>query len=141
MTVRRAVPEDAAACARIVHGWVTHTQWMPDDVPTLPDFIEMFQNGMPLREMWVSGDPVAAYLSLEAEVALVHGLYSAQPGAGHGKQLLDRVKTGRDRVQLWTHEPNVRAQAFYRREGFEVMERKAEGRGDGVPELRMEWRQ
>ena len=56
-----------------------------------------------------------------------------------GKRLVDHVKTGRDRVQLWTHEPNAAAHRFYHREGFKTVERRAEGRGDGVPELRMEW--
>ena len=42
-------------------------------------------------------------------------------------------------MQLWTHEANVQAHRFYHREGFETVERKAEGRGEGVPELRMEW--
>ena len=52
---------------------------------------------------------------------------------------MDRAKAGRDYLQLNTHEPNHAAQRFYRREGFEVVERLPMG-DDGLPELRMEWR-
>ncbi len=93
-----------------------------------------------MRELWVIGAPVAGYLSFDVEDRLIAGLYTALPGSGHGKALVDAVKEGRDFIHLWTHEPNVQAHRFYHREGFVTVERNAEGRGDGVPELRMEWR-
>ena len=131
---------DAAACAAIVRGWLDATPWMPGGGPSLKELTEAIAEGIPKREFWVIGDPVAGYASVEAEIAHIHGLYTAQPGSGFGKALVDRVKEGRDFVQLWTHEPNTAAHRFYHREGFVTVERKAEGRGDGVPELRMEWR-
>lgn len=136
---RRATIADAPACVAIIRAWVETTDWMPDP-PSDAKLLRAFEVGIPMREFWVSGSPVLAYLSLDPLESLIHGLYSAAPGAGHGKALLDQVKQGRDFLQLWTHEPNTAAQRFYKREGFSVVERKAEGRGDGVPELRMEWR-
>ena len=139
MIPRRATTSDAAGCAVIVHGWITSTAWMPD-APDLGVLVGVFEKGVTIRELWVIGDPVEGYLSLDAAEDLIHGFYTATPGSGHGKVLLDKVKEGRDYLQLWTHEPNTSAHRFYQREGFQIVERKAEGRGDGIPELRMEWR-
>ena len=138
--LRRATPDDAAACAAIVHGWLGGVDWMNTKQPRLDEFTKIFETGIPIREFWVIGDPIAGYLSFKEDENLIAGLYTASPGSGAGKTLLDRVKEGRDFVQLWTHEPNTAAHRFYHREGFVTAERKEEGRGDGVPELRMEWR-
>ena len=140
MTPRRAEVADAAACAGIVRGWLDGLDWMPGGGPSLEQLTEAIAAGIPQREFWVIGDPVAGYLSFNREEELIGGLYTAAPGSGHGKALVDRVKEGRDFVQLWTHEANEAAHRFYHREGFVTVERKAEGRGEGIPELRMEWR-
>ncbi len=65
------------------------------------------------------------------------GLYTARPGSGIGKALMDRVKEERLWVQLWSHAANARAHAFYRREGFVEVGRKDNG-VDGIPDIRME---
>jgi len=92
-----------------------------------------------MREFWVIGDPVAGYLSFDREKDLIAGLYTAHPGSGAGKALVDAAKAGRRFVQLWTHEANTRAHRFYHREGFKTVARNPKG-DDGIPELRMEWR-
>ena len=137
-TQRRATVADARACAEIVSGWLEATAWLKD-VPDLETLVGIFETGIPMREIWVIGDPVAAYMSIEAEISLIHGFYTRHPGSGAGKTLMDHAKSRRDYLQLWTHEPNTPSHRFYHREGFAVVERKPEGRGDGVPELRMEW--
>ena len=139
-TLRLAHEADAAACADIVRGWLDSVPWMAEAQPSKEELTEILAKGIPEREFWVIGDPIAGYLSFNVEESLIGGLYTASPGSGAGKELLDRVRAGRDYVQLWTHEPNKAAHRFYHREGFETVERKPEGRGDGVPELRMEWR-
>lgn len=136
---RAATPDDASACARIVSDWLTQTAWMKN-VPDLDELTEMMVNGIPMREFWVIGDPVVGYLSLEEGINHIHGLYVAERGQGHGKALVDAAKDRRDYLQLWTHGPNTDAHRFYHREGFVTVEEKPEGRGDGLPELRMEWR-
>ena len=140
MIPRRADVGDAAACAGIVRAWLDGLTWMPEGGPSAAALTEIIAEAIPQRAFWVIGDPVAGYLSFKEDENLIAGLYTATPGTGAGKALVDQVKAGRDFVQLWTHEPNTAAHRFYHREGFVTVERRAEGRGDGVPELRMEWR-
>ncbi len=136
--VRLAGPSDAAACARIVGDWVQRTDWMPE-LHSRETLTGVIQEAMPSREIFVIGDPVEGYLSLNPDTGQIGALYLDRSGQGLGKALMDRVKIGRDYLQLWTHEPNAAAHRFYKREGFEIVERNPEG-GDGLPELRMEWR-
>lgn len=140
VTLRPAVVEDAAACAGIVRNWLDQTPWMPGGGPPIEDLTKVIADGIPIREFWVIGEPVQGYLSFKVNENLVSGLYTATPGQGMGKALIEAVKNGRDYVQLWTHEANTLAHRFYHREGFVTIGRCAEGRGDGIPELHMEWR-
>lgn len=135
---RRAEPADAAACAAIVNDWIDATPWMPR-VHSRDDIARFVAEALPLREIWVTGEPVAGYLSLNGETGQVVALYTSRPGHGLGKALMDCAKAGRDALHLWTHEPNAAAHRFYRREGFVVADRNPLG-DDGLPELRMEWR-
>lgn len=137
VVVRRAEARDVPACAAVVNDWIDATEWLPRDFP--PEAIEaQIRQAMPEREIWVVGEPVAGYLSFDPEESRIGGFYVGRPGEGLGKALLDRVKEGRDYIQLWTHKPNRRAQKFYAREGFTpVSEKDGE---DGVPEVHMEWR-
>ena len=136
--VRRATPEDAAVCAGIVHGWVLNTAWIAERF-SVDELTEMIAEAMPERDIWLAGTPPEGYLSLNPVTAQIGALYTSSPGNGLGKALLDQAKVGRDYLQLWTHEPNGDAHRFYRREGFEVVERNPLG-DDGLPELRMEWK-
>ena len=137
--VRRATLEDVPACADIVDAWVEASDWLPR-AHSREDFAEMIALSLPDREFWVAGTPVAGYLSFNPEARQIMGFYTARPGSGVGKLLLDHVKRGRDYIQLWTHVPNTAAHRFYAREGFVEVERDPVGSGQGVAELRMEWR-
>ena len=136
--IRRATTADAHDCAAIVSTWLFRTDWMAN-APDLEELTEIMTKGIPMREFWVIGAPVQGYLSLEAEKNHIHGLYVAEQGRGLGKALVDKVKEGREYLQLYTHMPNTAAHRFYEREGFRTVEELPEGRGDGVGELRMEW--
>ena len=138
--VRRAEASDAVACAAIVSGWIARTPWLRGDQPGEAELASMIAAAIPERQFWIIGEPITGYLSFKEDESLIGGLYTAAPGSGAGRARLEHVKSGRDFLQLWTHEPNTAAHRFYHREGFHTVERKAEGRGDGVPELRMEWR-
>lgn len=135
--IRRAAVADAADCARVVHGWMSSTPWMPTRF-TEAELSDMIAKAIPVREIYVTGEPVAGYLSFHPETALIAGLYVAKRCEGLGKALVDHVKTGRDHLQLWTHEPNTRAHAFYEREGFARTGATREGE-DGQPEFQMIW--
>lgn len=136
--IRRAIAADAPACAAVVNAWIDRTDWMPRAVPH--DAIEKaLHQGLPLREAYVVGDPIAGYISIEAEKNHIWGLYVANPGQGLGKQLIDQAKTGRDYLRLNTHLPNKPAHRFYEREGFKQIGEPWCG-DDGIEEIAMEWR-
>ena len=136
--VRLATAGDVPTCAAAVNDWIDATEWLARDVQ--PEEIErQIREALPDREIWVAGDPVAGYLSFDPSTSRIGGLYISRPGEGLGKALMDRVKEGRDYIQLWTHLPNRQAQRFYAREGFTATGDEQDG-SDDVPEIRMEWR-
>ncbi|MEJ6396397.1 GNAT family N-acetyltransferase [Yoonia sp. 208BN28-4] len=136
--IRRATADDAPACADILNGWIDSTDWMPRMIEA--DALEpLLRKGLPMREAYVIGDPVAGYLSVEAENAHIWGFYVGPKGQGFGRALLDHVKDGRDYLRLNSHAANTQAHAFYKREGF--VQAGAPWLGDdGIDEIRMEWR-
>ena len=139
MAVRRAVEADVPVMAQIVCDWEAVTEWM--ESPYGPEEIAGFiREAMPERDIWVVGEPVEGYLSFDPSVSRVGGLYCRKTGAGVGKMLMDRAKAGRDFVWLTTHEPNEKAQKFYKREGFEEVSRHDAEPPNTVREVRMEWR-
>ncbi len=139
VAVRRAVEADVPAMAQIVCDWEAATEWMPSLYG--PDEIAGFiREAMPEREIWVAGEPIEGYLSFDPSVSRVGGLYCKTTGSGVGKTLMDRAKAGRDFVWLTTHEPNERAQKFFKREGFEEVSRHEAEPPNTVREVRMEWR-
>ncbi len=136
--------------AGIVNAWIDATPWMPRDLPA-GQIKALIARGMALREMWVIGDPVEGYISIESKIAHIWGFYCARTGQGLGKRLMDRAKAGRAYLSLNTHLPNLGAQRFYAREGFETVAEQepdpvatlgptADRVSTGIRELRMEWR-
>lgn len=136
--IRRATPDDVPAMATVLNGWVDATDWFPR-VFTAEELEGFIRAAVPLREVWVAGDPVHAYLSYNRETGQVVALYSSVTGQGVGKALMDKVKEGRDALWLTTHVPNVAAQRFYAREGFREVSRHMPEPPEVVEEIRMEW--
>jgi len=137
--IRRASADDIPAMAAVVNAWIDGTPWMPrtHSEDEIKGFI---RDAFPVRDMWVTGDPVDGYMSLDVETAKIGALYLMRTGAGIGRAMVDIAKEGRDFVWLSTHKPNVAAQRFYAREGFvPVAEIRAEP-PETVSEIRMEWR-
>ena len=134
---RRGSIDDAARCAKILNKWVEITMWMPR-LYSKNELLKMIEEAIPLRELWVIGNPASAYVSFNKDLLQVVALYSDKPGKGYGKILLDKVKEGREYIQLWSHSANVSAQRFYHREGFKVAAYKENG-DDGIPEIQFEW--
>jgi GNAT superfamily N-acetyltransferase len=67
----------------------------------------------------------------------LHSLYIAERGLGVGKALLDHVAAqARGPVSLKCQTLNLRARAFYRREGFQEVEEGADP-GTGIAWVRM----
>tara|TARA_E500000075_G_scaffold55679_1_gene50169 strand:+ start:2552 stop:2857 length:306 start_codon:yes stop_codon:yes gene_type:complete len=98
----------------------------------------MIRHAIPVREVWVIGQPINGYISYNPDLLQVSALYVNKRGKGLGKILLDRLKSDHKYLQLWSHEFNNSAHNFYRREGFQFKNRKDRG-SDGIPELQFEW--
>lgn len=124
--------------AQIVADWLVQTDWMTPkhDAEALAGFIRA---AFPDREIWVAGDPVQGYMSLDPETDKIGALYCAVTGAGIGKAFIDKAKEGRDFLWLTTHQPNLAAQKFYHREGFQIVGALPPSEDGGPAEYRMEW--
>lgn len=125
--------------AQIVCAWEAATKWMPP-VYGPEEIAGFLKDALPTREIWVKGAPIEGYLSFDPKASRVGGLYCRTPGSGVGKALMDKVKEGRDFMWLTTHEPNLSAQKFYKREGFVEVSRHDAEPPNTVREIRMEWR-
>ncbi|MBU2961954.1 GNAT family N-acetyltransferase [Citreicella sp. C3M06] len=137
---RRATIDDIPACAAVINSWIDRTDWFPRLYG--PEVIQQaFHDAWDKREIFVIGAPVEGYVSLDPAQRKIAALYTARPGAGLGKALLDTAKDGREMLFLHTHVPNEAAQRFYRREGFvQVGGALPPEPPEIVPEIRMEWR-
>ncbi|MBE9636700.1 GNAT family N-acetyltransferase [Salipiger pacificus] len=139
LRVRRATEADVPGCAAVVNGWIDATGWFPR-VHSHEEIEGFLREALPAREIWVTGDPIEGYVSVDPEIGKVGALYCARSGAGLGKALLDRAKEGRARLFLHTHVTNLAAQRFYRREGFRDAGEVDPEPPETLRELRMEWR-
>ena len=126
----------ASDCAQIVYDCVEKTTWMLKN-HSLEQFLEMMVGGFPIREFWVIGKPIMGYLSFNAEVMQVVGLYVNPTSKGLGKAPLDKVKMGRASICLWSHLPNSNAHRSYLREGF-IQTNIQENGNDGLPEVKFQ---
>ena len=135
-TFRRATIDDQSACALIVNYWIEKTVKMPR-LFNKHKLTEMIRNAIPLREVWVIGQPINGYISYNPESPQISALYGNKKGEGRGKILLDQIKSDYKYLQLWSHEFNNSTHKFYKREGFKFKNRKDHG-SDGIPELQFE---
>ena len=62
--------DDALRCAEIVNNWVETTKWMPR-LYSKQKLLEMIEEAIPLREIWVVGNPVSGYISFN-KVGVYH---------------------------------------------------------------------
>lgn len=135
-----ARPEDAAAMAQVLGGWIAATPWMP-------------RLHTPAEELWFCGHLIetcevfvirapdlGGFLARRGNEIPALYLTPASRGQGQGKALLDRAKQGRDRLELWSFQANPRAVVFYRREGFVEDHRTAgEGNAEKLPDIHLIW--
>ncbi|MFF1877500.1 GNAT family N-acetyltransferase [Leifsonia sp. NPDC058230] len=156
-TVRPASAADALGLARVhVESWrESYRGLMADEVLDDPSFIirrEQFWTAALTDARFTRHAVAAAILDGEIVGVAMAGpatpegpawekqlyvlyTYAAVHGQGAGAELLSAVIDPRDSVALWVADPNPRAQAFYRKHGFDFDgTSKVEG---GVRELRM----
>ena len=137
--IRRATEADIPACASVASDWIDETGWMPR-IHSREDLEGHIRTAFPEREIWVIGQPVQAYMSVDPEAGHIGALYCRERGQGWGKAFLDKAKEGRDSLSLNTHVPNDAAQRFYAREGFVETGRRMPVPPELVMEMRMEWK-
>ena len=91
-TLGRATIDDASGCALIVDNWIAKTI----EMTRLSDkhkLTEMIRDAIPLREVWVIGQPIKRYISYNPDLLQISALYVNKRGEGIGKILLDQIKS------------------------------------------------
>ncbi|MEM1431779.1 MAG: GNAT family N-acetyltransferase [Pseudomonadota bacterium] len=137
--IRAARPDDAAACAAILNAWIDVRPWMPR-VHTPQEVVDFYQDFVFVRRtVFVTGEPLAGFIAIDAEGAVVTALYVATPGQGLGKALLDHAKKGRGALELWTFVANADARRFYAREGFRQIRQTPGDNEEGLPDVLLRW--
>jgi putative acetyltransferase len=81
LDLRRAEASDAEACGDILNAWIDARDWMPR--VHAPEDVRAFYRDfvLPHREVWVTGDPVEAFLAMDAEGTTVTGALRGAAGA------------------------------------------------------------
>ncbi len=131
--VRRARPDELAACARIYVRVLTDTfTWIPPERHREEDFFAAARE----EEIYVAveGPRLLGMAALYRPQRFLHSLYVTDRGRGVGKLLLDHVVAqAGGALSLKCQAANAGAQAFYIREGFRCTEAGEDG---GVAWLR-----
>ena len=123
MDIRRARPVELDACADLyVRVLVDTFTWQAPDRHRRDDFLRAARE----EEIYVAVEAgaVVGLAGFYRPQNFLHSLYVDTRGRGVGKALLDHVARMADGpLSLKVQAPNLRAQAFYRREGFICTER------------------
>ncbi|HEV7386334.1 MAG TPA: GNAT family N-acetyltransferase [Phenylobacterium sp.] len=118
MEIRRASTDELGACADLYVRVLCDTfTWTPPDRHKRDDFLRAANE----EEIYVAveADRIIGIAAFFRPQNFLHSLYVDSRRRGIGKALLDHVARMADGpLSLKVQAPNVRAQAFYRREGF-----------------------
>ena len=118
MQIRRARPDELGACADLYVRVLCDTfTWTSPDRHKRDDFLR----AAPEEEIYVAieGDRIVGIAGFFRPQNFLHSLYVESRRRGIGKALLDHVARMADGpLSLKVQAPNLKAQAFYRREGF-----------------------
>lgn len=122
MEVRRARPEELGACADLYVRVLRETfTWLSPERHRRDDFLRAARE----EEVYVAVEDgtILGIAGFYRPQNFLHSLYVDARGRGVGKALLDHVQAAADGpLSLKVQSPNRRAQAFYRREGFQCVE-------------------
>lgn len=91
------------------------------------------------RAWLAEGDKTLGFLVHDE--AYVTALYLAPEARnrGVGKALLSKAKFEASPLRLWVFQENIRARAFYEREGFREIRRTSGENEEKLPDVLMEW--
>ncbi|WP_374467732.1 N-acetyltransferase family protein [Phenylobacterium sp.] len=139
LTVRPARPDELAACADLYVKVLRETfTWQSPDRHRREDFLRAARE----EEIYVAllAGRLVGLAAFYRPQNFLHSLYVTERGLGVGKALLDHVSAvAEGPVSLKVQAPNLRAQAFYAREGFVCTEHGRDP-GSDVSWLRLERR-
>lgn len=120
--VRRARADEIAACAALYERVLRETfTWDPPGRHAAADFLAQALD----EEVYLArdGDRLLGIAGFHRPDSFLHSLYVETRGAGVGKALLDHVAAAADGpLSLKCLSPNLRAQDFYLREGFRIVD-------------------
>jgi GNAT superfamily N-acetyltransferase len=123
LTIRRARADELAACADLYVKVLRETfTWLSPERHRAEKFLEDAAQ----EEVYVAleGGRLVGLAAFYRPQNFIHSLYVTERGRGVGKALLDHLETtSRGPLALKCQAKNLRAQAFYLREGFRVVER------------------
>ena len=118
MEVRRARSDELGTCADLYVRVLAETfTWLPAERHRREDFLRAAK----AEEIYVAveGARILGIAALFRPQNFLHSLYVDERERGVGKALLDHIAAHTEGpLSLKVQAPNVRAQAFYRREGF-----------------------
>lgn len=138
--IRPARPEDAAACARILQGWLDATPWMPD-LHTLAETERFVRDALIVRTTFVAeaDGAIRGFLTLCEDQCGIAALYVAGGWRrrGVGSALLGAAEGRCRRLKLWTFQANEAARRFYARHGFREVRRTRGDNEEGLPDVEM----
>jgi len=145
VTIREAVENDLAACAKIINDYIDETDWLPRTL-SRNEMQGVFTPDMLASRYFLVAEKdgvIGGYLSMDVENGKIPGLYLARRFrcGGTGKALIERAKRKCPQgLSLTVFEPNQHAKRFYEREGFvEIAEQRSDETPEGVPVLTMRW--
>jgi GNAT superfamily N-acetyltransferase len=122
MIVRRAQAGEIAACAALYERVLRETfLWVPPEQHQASDFLAHARD----EEVYLAqdGERLLGVAGFHRPGNFLHSLYVEIRGAGVGKALLDHVTAAADGpLSLKCLSPNLRAQDFYLREGFRIVD-------------------
>ncbi len=141
MTIRPAIPTDAAAIADVYiasFAAALPTVRRPHDDAETRGFIRDH-----VAETWVADDGGAVVAMMVLAPGWIEQLYVApeRRGEGIGGELLRVAKRRAEgALDLWTFQVNTPARAFYERHGFRAVElTDGDGNEEREPDVRYRW--
>lgn len=123
LTIRRARADELGPCADLYVAVLRETfTWLPPERHRAEKFLEDARR----EEVYVAmdRDRIVGLAAFYRPQNFIHSLYVTERGRGIGKALLEHLQSTTDGpLALKCQAKNVRAQAFYIREGFQLVER------------------